>query len=34
MQFDKIRERLLRLDSACVSDANKNLHVMDSGIRW
>jgi RraA family protein len=33
MRFDAIRERLLRLDTACVSDANKALRVMDPGIR-
>jgi RraA family protein len=33
MQFDKIRERLLRLDAACVSDANKALRVMAPEIR-
>jgi 4-hydroxy-4-methyl-2-oxoglutarate aldolase len=33
MNFDTIRERLLSLDTACVSDANKDLRVMDPGIR-
>jgi RraA family protein len=33
MHLDTIRERLLRLDTACVSDANKALRVMDPEIR-
>jgi RraA family protein len=33
MHFDAFRERLLRLDTACLSDANKNLRVMGPEIR-
>lgn len=33
MQFDIICERLRRLDTACVCDANKELRVMDPAIR-
>jgi 4-hydroxy-4-methyl-2-oxoglutarate aldolase len=33
MNFGAIREKLLGLDTACVSDANKELRVMDPGIR-
>jgi 4-hydroxy-4-methyl-2-oxoglutarate aldolase len=33
MNFQTIREKLLGLDTACVCDANKELRVMDPGIR-
>ena len=33
MELDEIRSRLLRLDTACVCDANKSLRVMDPEIR-
>jgi RraA family protein len=33
MQYDIIREKLLRLDTACLCDANKELRVMDAAIR-
>jgi RraA family protein len=33
MSFDTIRERLSRLDTACLCDANKELRVMEPAIR-
>jgi RraA family protein len=33
MDFKQSREILSKLDTACLSDANKNLRVLDSGIR-
>jgi 4-hydroxy-4-methyl-2-oxoglutarate aldolase len=33
MNYQTIRERLSRLDTACLCDANKELRVMDSAIR-
>jgi len=33
MTYDANRERLLKLDTPCLCDANKNLRVMDPGIR-
>ncbi len=33
MDFKQSKEILSKLDTACLSDANKNLRVLDSGIR-
>lgn len=33
MDFKQTKEILSKLDTACLSDANKNLRVLDSGIR-
>ncbi len=33
MDFKKIKERLARLDAACICDANKSLRVLDPEIR-
>lgn len=33
MDFEAIKGRLARLDTACIYDANKKLRVMDPGIR-
>ena len=33
MDFCEIKERLLKLDTACVCDANKQLRVLDGAIR-
>ncbi|MFO1349841.1 MAG: RraA family protein [Gammaproteobacteria bacterium] len=33
MNFDTIRAKLLRLDTACLCDANKQVRLMDPGIR-
>jgi regulator of RNase E activity RraA len=33
MDFKEIKQRLLKLDTACVCDADKTLKVMDPGIR-
>ena len=32
MDFKKIKERLNKLDAACIFDSNKNLRVMDPGL--
>lgn len=33
MDFNKLKERLNKLDAACIFDANKKLRVMDPGIQ-
>lgn len=33
MNFKELKERLNKLDAACIFDSNKNLRVMDSGIQ-
>ncbi len=33
MDFTELKKRLAKLDTACICDVNKNLRVMDPGIR-